>query len=102
MPIPVRDVLALTKPRLSALVVITYSGGMFLAPGRIPAARALIGLIATTMIVGAANALNSYLERNLDRLMVRTRNRPLPAGRLDARVALGFSALLTIVAVPVL
>lgn len=102
MPMALRDVLALTKPRLSTLVVITCGGGMFLAPGRIEWVRALVALLATAMIVGAANALNCYLERYLDQKMERTRDRPLPAGRLEPRVALVLAFLFTAVAVPVL
>jgi protoheme IX farnesyltransferase len=102
MPVALRDLVALTKPRLSGLVLLTCGGGMFLAPGRIDALRALMGLAATSMIVGAANALNCYMERDLDRHMRRTQSRPLPAGRLDPRAALVVAAGLSLVGVPML
>ena len=80
----VRDILALGKPRLSTLVIATTAGGMWLAPGGLSTARTLLVLAATTILVGAANALNCYLERDVDALMTRTRSRPLPAGRFSA------------------
>ena len=96
------DLLALTKPRLSGLVVITAAGGLWLAPGTVPVPKALITLLALASVVGAANALNCYLERDSDKLMERTRNRPLPAGRMEPRVALWFGCSLAAVSLPVL
>jgi protoheme IX farnesyltransferase len=96
------DLIALTKPRLSALVVITTAGGLWLAPGAVAAPKALLTLLALASTVGAANALNCYLERESDKLMERTRNRPLPAGRMEPRVALWFGCSLAAVSLPVL
>jgi protoheme IX farnesyltransferase len=84
------------------LVLLTCGGGIFLAPGRIDLARALVALFATASIVGAANALNCYIERDLDARMHRTRERPLPAGRLDPRAALLLAYALSAVGVPAL
>src|SRR6478672_1395061 len=84
------DLLSLTKPRLSSLVLATAAGGMWLAPGEVAAARKWLTLAAIAGTVAAANSLNCYLERDRDRLMARTRNRPLPAGRLEPADALGF------------
>ena len=91
-----RDVASLAKPRLSTLVVCTAAGGMWLAPGHLTAARAAVLLLGTALVVGAANALNNYLERDIDGLMRRTRNRPLPAGRLAADEALVFGIALAL------
>lgn len=96
------DLFSLTKPRLSLLVLITAGGGMFLAPGELGALRTLIALLATAGTVGAANALNCYLERDSDRFMKRTRSRPLPDGRMDPQVALGFGMSLALVSIPLL
>src|SRR5512143_3808928 len=83
-----KDLLLLAKPRLSGLVVLTTAGGVALAPGRIGAARAIVTVLGTAAVVGAANTLNCWLERDVDARMRRTRDRPLPAGRVDPFVAL--------------
>jgi len=98
----VRDLVLLSKPRLSALVMVTCAGGMWLAPGSIGSARAILAVLATAAVVGAANALNCYLERDLDGLMRRTRDRPLPAGRLDPVVALGLGLFVPALMIPLL
>jgi protoheme IX farnesyltransferase len=97
-----RELFQLSKPRLSALVLLTTAGGMWLAPGRIHPARALLTVLCTAAVVGAANALNSYLERDSDALMHRTRARPLPSGRLDPTLALAFGMAVPVFALPVL
>ena len=96
------DLLALTKPRLSSLVLATTAGGLWLAPGELTVARVLVTLLATAGTVGAANALNCYLERHSDMFMARTRNRPLPAGRMEPGLALGFGLSLAAVSLPAL
>jgi protoheme IX farnesyltransferase len=75
---------------------------MYLAPGVVDRLRAIVVILTTAAVVSAANALNQYLERDIDGFMERTRNRPLPAHRLDARVALGLGVALSAVAVPLL
>ncbi|HEY8207670.1 MAG TPA: heme o synthase [Myxococcaceae bacterium] len=96
------DLLSLTKPRLSALVLATAAGGMWLAPGHLSVARALLTLLATAGTVGAANALNCWWERDSDRFMARTRRRPLPAGRMEPAVALWFGIGLAAICLPAL
>jgi protoheme IX farnesyltransferase len=98
----VRDLVLLSKPRLSTLVMITCAGGLWLAPGAIAPARAILAVLATAAVVGAANALNCYLERDTDARMRRTRDRPLPAGRLDPVAALGLGLLVPAMAIPLL
>ena len=97
-----RDLLLLAKPRLSGLVMLTCAGGMWLAPGEIGAARAILSVLATAAVVGAANALNCFLERDVDARMRRTRDRPLPAGRLDPLAALALGVMVPAFAIPVL
>jgi protoheme IX farnesyltransferase len=113
-----RDLMALAKPRITLMVVITAAGGLFLSRrlpewqwqselGERPAVAMGAGGIAATLlgialIVAGANALNMYIERDVDRRMTRTRNRPLPAGRMAPRVALWFGVVLSAIAVPVL
>jgi len=96
------DLASLTKPRLSTLVLITTAGGMWMAPGALLPSRGLLTLLATAGIVGAANTLNCYLEKDSDRFMARTRNRPLPAKRMEPSVALWFGGLLALICVPAL
>ena len=96
------DYVSLVKPRITLMVVCTTLGGLYLAPGSPPLVRVAMALLGTVLIVGGANTLNMYIERESDSLMRRTRNRPLPAGRLDARIALWFGLLLGVAAIPVL
>jgi protoheme IX farnesyltransferase len=97
-----RDLLALTKPRITALVLLTSTAGAVLAPGRISAGTWAVSLVGTALVVGAANALNMWWERDLDARMTRTRGRPLPAGRMAPEVALGFGLALACVSLPML
>jgi protoheme IX farnesyltransferase len=78
-----RDVLELAKPRITTMVVFTTAMGMWLAPGRLALPRAVAILFFTALLVGSANVLNSFLERDVDGRMRRTRHRPIPSGRID-------------------
>lgn len=84
----VADIIALGKPRLSSMVICTTATGLWLAPAALEWWRALATLLATTLLVGCANALNSYFERSSDSRMKRTRSRPLPAQQIEPKVAL--------------
>ncbi|HEY1960159.1 MAG TPA: heme o synthase [Polyangiaceae bacterium] len=97
-----RDVVALTKPRITLMVLITAAGGIWLAPGPAHTATIVYALLGTALIVGGANALNMFIERDIDGLMKRTKDRPLPAGRMSPRFALIFGVVLSLAAVPVL
>jgi heme o synthase len=105
--VPVRDLIALTKPRITFMVLVTAAGGLFLSQ-RVEASAGLSAttiaatLVGTSLIVAGANALNMYIERDIDRRMDRTKNRPLPTGRLPARVALWVGVALSAVAIPIL
>jgi protoheme IX farnesyltransferase len=96
------DLIALVKPRIMLMALLTAAGAMSLAPDAVPAARMLWLLAGTALIVGAANTLNMWLERDIDCLMARTRNRPLPQGRLDAAIALRFGGIQGALALPAL
>jgi protoheme IX farnesyltransferase len=97
-----KDLFLLAKPRLSGLVVLTSAGGLALAPGKIGTARAILTVAGTAAVVGAANALNNYMEREIDGRMRRTRDRPLPAGRVEPFVALALGLMVPAFALPVL
>jgi protoheme IX farnesyltransferase len=97
-----RDLLALTKPRITLMVLLTGAAGMWLAPRPIAPSALWLSLVGTALIVGSANALNMWWERDVDAKMARTKNRPLPAGRLSPDVALAFGLALAIVSTPML
>ena len=98
----VRDLVDLAKPRITSMVVFTTAMGLWLAPGSIGAARTALLLMGTALLVGSANTLNCWYERETDGLMIRTRNRPLPAGRLDPWIALALGILCGAFAIPIL
>ena len=90
-----RSYAALTKPRLLPLVLLSGVPALVMASGGWPSFDlAAVTLLGTGLAAGAANSLNSYLERELDARMERTRKRPLPAGVLKARNALIFGLAL--------
>jgi protoheme IX farnesyltransferase len=97
-----RALVSLTKPRISLLSVATAAVGLALAPGPHGTALIVTALVGTWLLVGSANTLNMYLEREVDAKMKRTRRRPLPAGRLRPEIALGFGVAQALVAVPLL
>ncbi len=83
-----RDLLELGKPRITMLVLFTSGVGVWMAPGSLSAIETVVFLIATSLLVASASTLNCFVERETDGLMRRTRERPLPAGRMSARAAL--------------
>ncbi len=82
------DIISLTKPRLSALVIATAAMGLFLAPGKISFFRGLIAILATHGVVSGACIINCFMEKDIDGLMERTKDRPLPSGRIKPEFAL--------------
>jgi heme o synthase len=78
------DYVALTKPRLNFLVVVTSAAGFYLgAAGAIDVVSMLVAAIGTALVAGGAAVLNQVSERDTDALMRRTRLRPLPDGRVS-------------------
>ena len=96
------DLWALTKPRIVYLNVFMTALGLWLAPGETSWVVMVLALLGCALAVASANALNMYFERDFDRLMARTKKRPLPAGRLGASAALVFGAILGLIAIPLL
>jgi protoheme IX farnesyltransferase len=83
------DLVELTKPRITLMVVVTAGIGLLLASGgRVPMAMVLHALLGTGLVAAGSAALNHVLERDIDALMRRTANRPLPAGRMHPDLAL--------------
>lgn len=88
VPTYLNDLMDLFKPKLTILVTITLLIGVFLAPVRMNIILLTISLICIWLQAAGSLALNSYIERDLDKLMERTKDRPLPSGRLKPVVAL--------------
>lgn len=101
-PSALSDALMLIKPSITLMAVFTAWGGMWLAPNAISTSKVLWTLLGTALIVGAANTLNCYIERESDKLMARTKVRPLPAGRMEPKLALSIGLVLTCIALPML
>jgi protoheme IX farnesyltransferase len=97
-----RDLIELGKPRLSILVIFTTAAGLWLAPDLPDLPRSALFLVATACLVAAANALNCWLECEIDGRMLRTRDRPLPAGRVDSRLAVAYGIALAAASLVVL
>ena len=91
--------LELTKPRITFLVVLTAVAGFCLASGTIDLVRLLNMSLAIALLSSGISTLNQYMERDLDRLMRRTQDRPLPSGRLTPGEALLFGSALSAIAI---
>ncbi|HEY0445516.1 MAG TPA: UbiA family prenyltransferase, partial [Allosphingosinicella sp.] len=85
-----RDFVALTKPRVMTLVVFTGMAGLLAAPVPLHPVLGFTAILCIALGAGAAAALNMWYEADLDALMKRTRNRPIPAGRMERQAALHF------------
>jgi heme o synthase len=102
----VRAYVALTKPRIIELLLVTTVPAMVLATREVPGIElgdwfrvTFWTLICGTLAAGSANAINQYLERDIDGLMARTRRRPLPADQVEPERAMVFGIVLGVVSV---
>jgi protoheme IX farnesyltransferase len=87
-----RDYYALTKPGVVQLLVFTAIVGMFLAvPGMVPLSALIAGSLGIGLAAAAGAVVNQILDQRIDAQMARTRNRPLPQGRIGERDALAFA-----------
>jgi heme o synthase len=91
-----RDWIALLKPRVLTLVVFTGAIGLWVAPGHLNAVLAFTAILCITVAAGACGAINMWYDRDIDAIMRRTRNRPIPAGRIQPGPALGFGVTLAV------
>lgn len=90
---------ALTKPRIIELLLVTTVPAMVVAAGRWPSTWLILAtLVGGTLSAGGANALNCYIDRDIDRVMPRTKRRPLPMHRVAPRNALVFGSVLGLAA----
>jgi protoheme IX farnesyltransferase len=92
-PSLVRDLVMLTKPRIISLLLVTTVAPMFVAgnPGWL---LVVVVMIGGYLMAGGANAVNMYLDRDIDTQMSRTRLRPIPSGRMGPRAVLAFGVAL--------
>jgi heme o synthase len=90
----VSDYIALLKPRVMSLVIFTALVGLVIAPGHVHPVLAITSLLCIAVGAGASGALNMALEGDIDALMSRTANRPIPRGRVTAPEAMAFGMTL--------
>jgi protoheme IX farnesyltransferase len=97
-----RDYFALLKPRVMTLVVFTAACAMIAAPGTIHPFLGFTAILCIAVAAGASGALNQWYEADIDALMKRTANRPLPAGKMEPHEALNFAIALSIGSVAIM
>jgi len=92
-PSLLRDMVMLTKPRIISLLLVTTVAPMFVAgnPGWL---LVLVVLVGGYLMAGGANAVNMYLDSDIDTRMARTRLRPIPSGRMGPKSVLAFGVAL--------
>lgn len=93
------DFFALLKPRVMSLVIFTAFIGMVMAPGDIHPVIAFTALLCIAVGAGASGCLNMWYEADLDARMKRTKDRPIPSGRMDPQTALHFGVALSVASV---
>lgn len=96
------DFKEITKMRLAISVVFSSVAGYFLGADNIDFVVVTLLAIGGYLMVGASNAYNQIIEKNLDALMDRTKNRPLPAGRMSNQVAFTIASIFTVLGLVVL
>ena len=95
----VRDWIALLKPRVMSLVVFSGLIGLLVAPGHLHPVLAFTAVLCIAIAAGACGAINMWYDRDIDAVMRRTRNRPIPAGRIEPGAALGYGITLAVASV---
>jgi heme o synthase len=98
----ISDWIALLKPRVMLLVVFTGLVGLLVAPGHINPFLAATSVLCIATGAGASGAINMWYDRDIDAVMRRTANRPVPGGRISAEAALAFGVVLAILSVLVM
>ncbi|HVN51826.1 MAG TPA: heme o synthase, partial [Acidimicrobiales bacterium] len=91
--------IALTKPRIIELLLVTTLPTMVVAQKGLPSIRLMVAtVVGGTLAAGGANAINMYVDRDIDALMSRTQDRPLVTGLIEPSHALVFAVVLEVVA----
>jgi heme o synthase len=95
----IQDYIELSKPRISFFCILMTAGGVILAPGNISVLSFIMTLIGTALSVASANTFNMIYERETDKLMRRTKFRPLATGRLKVSHAIIFATSLGFISI---
>ncbi|MGB4057957.1 MAG: UbiA family prenyltransferase, partial [Alphaproteobacteria bacterium] len=97
----ISDFFVLLKPKVMSLVVFTGFAGLWIAPGveTLHPFLAFVAMLCLAVGAGAAGCINMWYERDIDAVMNRTRNRPIPAGRIQPEEALSFGIILSLASV---
>jgi len=96
------DFVALLKPRVMSLVVFTGLTGLVMAPGTLHPVLAVVAILCIAVGAGASGAINMWYDADIDAIMERTANRPIPAGRMSGEQALTFGVILAVGSVTVM
>ena len=97
-----RDWFMMLKPRVMTLVVYSGLAGLLVAPGHLHPVIAFAAILCIAVGAGAAGAINMWYDRDIDLIMRRTRNRPIPAGRIAPDEALAYGVFLAVASVLVM
>jgi protoheme IX farnesyltransferase len=97
----IRDYFTLLKPKVMSLVVFSGFAGLWVAPNALALHPVLIAtaMLCIAINAGAAGAINMWFDRDIDAVMKRTKNRPLPQGRMDPDEALSYGIVLSVLSV---
>lgn len=93
------DYFELMKPKVMSLVIFTTVVGMYLAPNHLHPVLAMVSIIAIALGAGSAGAINQWIDQDVDSLMSRTKERPIPSGRVDPAEAITFSLVTGLISI---
>ena len=96
------DYIALLKPRVMSLVVFTGLVGLWLAPGEVHPVIGFVAILCIAIAAGASGSINMWYDADIDAVMMRTRNRPIPAGKVAAGDALSIGVILSVGSITVM
>ena len=96
------DFICLLKPRVMSLAVFTSVSGLILSPATLHPFLCILSIFCISLGAGASGAINMWFDRDIDKMMERTKNRPIPSKKIMAGDALGFGIILSLVSVIIL